>query len=225
MLEGGFIVVQRKILSWDWYKDANTKSVFLHLLLTANYEPGEWRGIKVKVGQRVTSISKLSNELNLSFKETRTALAHLQRTGEVACESTPQCTVITVKNYEKYQRGASAAANTSANKRANKNRGKQTFKKAASKTANDKKFETVAADATQELELCDSANETAVKGQAEGQQRNNTTKQQYKKKIKKEKSGAPASPLLGGEPSHTVPECYRDRFGDDFEAYERWANQ
>ena len=80
MLEGGFIVLQRKILSWDWYKDSNTKAVFLHLLLTANYEPVEWRGVKIKVGQRITSISKLSNELDLSFKEIRTALKHLQKT-------------------------------------------------------------------------------------------------------------------------------------------------
>ena len=175
MLEGGFIVLQRKILSWDWYKDSNTKAVFLHLLLTANYEPGEWRGVKIKVGQRITSISKLSNELDLSFKEIRTALKHLQKTGEVACESTSQYTVITIKNYERYQKAASATASNSASSKASK-------------------------------------------GQARGNKGTIITKQQINNK------GAAASPKKG-EPSRRVPDAFKERFGDDYEAYEEWANQ
>lgn len=175
MLEGGFIVLQRKILSWDWYKDSNTKAVFLHLLLTANYEPGEWRGVKIKAGQRITSISKLSNELDLSFKEIRTALKHLQKTGEVACESTSQYTVITIKNYERYQKAASATASNSASSKASK-------------------------------------------GQARGNKGTIITKQQINNK------GAAASPKKG-EPSRRVPDAFKERFGDDYEAYEEWANQ
>ena len=175
MLEGGFIVLQRKILSWDWYKDSNTKAVFLHLLLTANYEPGEWRGVKIKAGQRITSISKLSNELDLSFKEIRTALKHLQKTGEVACESTSQYTVITIKNYERYQKAASATASNAASSKASK-------------------------------------------GQARGNKGTIITKQQINNK------GAAASPKKG-EPSHRVPDAFKERFGDDYEAYEEWANQ
>lgn len=175
MLEGGFIVLQRKILSWDWYKDSNTKAVFLHLLLTANYEPGEWRGVKIKAGQRITSISKLSNELDLSFKEIRTALKHLQKTGEVACESTSQYTVITIKNYERYQKAASATASNAASSKASK-------------------------------------------GQARGNKGTIITKQQINNK------GAAASPKKG-EPSRRVPDAFKERFGDDYEAYEEWANQ
>lgn len=233
MLEGGFIVLQRKILSWDWYKDSNTKAVFLHLLLTANYEPGEWRGVKIKAGQRITSISKLSNELDLSFKEIRTALKHLQKTGEVACESTSQYTVITIKNYERYQKAASATASNAASGKANKYRGKQTFEKQASRkaieAANGKSLEYVETEGFNCYYSKDSANKSAINkainGQAYGQQRNNTTKQQYKKKINKRKSGAPASPLCGGEPSRRVPDAFKERFGDDYEAYEEWANQ
>ena len=161
MLDGGFIVLQRKILSWDWYKDSNTKAVFLHLLLTANYEPGEWRGVKIKAGQRITSISKLSNELDLSFKEIRTALKHLQKTGEVACESTSQYTVITASN---------------------------------------------------------AASSKASKGHARGNKGTIITKQQINNK------GAAASPKKG-EPARRVPDAFKERFGDDYEAYEEWANQ
>ncbi len=119
MLEGGFVVLHRSILNWDWYTDNNTKALFLHLILTANYAPGSWKGREIKVGQRVTSLSKLAAELGLSVKEIRTSLAHLKRTGEVASESTPQYTVITVKNYEFYQQGANASASHRARKREN----------------------------------------------------------------------------------------------------------
>ena len=101
----------RSILNWEWYGDKNTTLLFFHLILTANYMPGEWRGRRIEVGQRVTSLTKISQEINMSIKEIRTSLKHLQQTGEVACESTNQYTVITIKNYEKYQSGASATAN------------------------------------------------------------------------------------------------------------------
>ena len=110
MYDNGFIVLHRSILNWEWYNDKNTTLLFIHLILTANYVPKEWHGRKIDVGQKVTSLSKLSQEINLSIKEIRTSLKHLQQTGEVACESTNQYTVITVKNYEKYQSGASATA-------------------------------------------------------------------------------------------------------------------
>ena len=70
MYEGGFIGLYRSILNWDWYSDHNTKEVFIHLLLTVNYLPGDWKGRHIEVGQRVTSLSKLSQELGLSIQET-----------------------------------------------------------------------------------------------------------------------------------------------------------
>ena len=110
MYDNGFIVLHRSILNWGWYNDKNTKLLFIHLILTANYAPKEWKGKKIGVGQRVASLSKLSSEIGLSIKEIRTSLKHLQETGEVACESNNQYSVITIKNYEKYQSRASATA-------------------------------------------------------------------------------------------------------------------
>lgn len=118
MYEGGFISLYRSILNWGWYSDHNTKEVFIHLLLTVNYLPGEWKGKRIEVGQRVTSYQKLADELHLSVKEIRTALRHLQETGEVACESTSQYTVITVKNYSEFQSGARGKAHKMASQTA-----------------------------------------------------------------------------------------------------------
>lgn len=111
MYDGGFILLYRSILNWEWYGDKNTTLLFFHLLLTVNYMPGEWQGRQVEVGQRITSLSKLSQEIHMTIKEIRTGLKHLQQTGEVTCEATRQYTVITIKNYEKYQSRAHVAAN------------------------------------------------------------------------------------------------------------------
>lgn len=110
MLESGFVRVYRSILKWEWYDDTNTKAVFLHLILTANYEPKKWHGITIQRGQRVCSYGVLAKELKISEKSIRTAINHLKRTGEVAHSATPNYGVFTVLNYELYQQPADQAA-------------------------------------------------------------------------------------------------------------------
>lgn len=103
MLENGYISLHRSILKWEWYEDANATRLFIHLLLTVNYEPGRWRGQEIGVGQRVTSLSKLAKETKLTVMQIRTTLAHLETTGEITRKATNKYSVITVNNYEKYQ--------------------------------------------------------------------------------------------------------------------------
>lgn len=103
MLEYGFIKLHRSILKWEWYNDRNTTALFIHLILTANIEDIEWRGLKIPRGSRASSYAKLSKELHLTIKEIRTALQHLEQTGEVARTPYPKFTVFTVKNYDFYQ--------------------------------------------------------------------------------------------------------------------------
>jgi hypothetical protein len=110
MLESGYIRLYRSLLSWEWYTDTNTKAAFLHLILTANWEPKKWKGITIKRGQRVVSYASLSSELKISVKSVRTALDHLRQTGEVAILSTHEYSVITIKNYDLYQQGADQTA-------------------------------------------------------------------------------------------------------------------
>ena len=103
MLENGYIRLYRSLLNWEWYDDPNTFRVFLHLLLTVNYEPKQWRGIVVQRGQRVYSSQKLADELHVSRQVTRTSIKHLISTGEITNLSTPEYSIITVKNYDSYQ--------------------------------------------------------------------------------------------------------------------------
>ena len=110
MLENGYIRLYRSLLTWEWYRDLNTCRLFLHLLLTVNYRPEQWKGIEVGRGQRVVTLPKLAEETGLTLKEVRTALKHLKRTGEVAGKSTSKYTLLTVLEYDRYQTGADQTA-------------------------------------------------------------------------------------------------------------------
>lgn len=111
MLEFGYVRLYRSLLNWEWYTDSNTKDVFIHLILTANYEPKKWRGKTIERGQRVASYASLASELKLSVKSVRTALNHLKSTGEVAILSNHEYSIITIKNYDLYQQVASEPTN------------------------------------------------------------------------------------------------------------------
>ena len=102
-LEKSFIKVSRKLLEWGWYTDLCTKSLFLHCLLMANWKPGEFEGIHCERGQFITSLQSLCKQTGMSVQQVRTALKHLEKTGEIARKDTARYTIITVKKYDFYQ--------------------------------------------------------------------------------------------------------------------------
>lgn len=106
-----FIKLNRKILKWRWYQDSNTFRVFVHLLLTANVTDRDFEQVTVKRGQLVTSVAHLSRDLKISVKSVRTALEHLKSTNEVAIRTTSKYSVITINNYNEYQKAANTRAN------------------------------------------------------------------------------------------------------------------
>lgn len=109
------ILLSRKILSWGWYKDANTFRVFLHLLLNANWHDGEYMGRKILRGQCVFGLKQLSLDLGLSVKNVRTALNHLKLTGEVTIKSTNKYSIATIVKYNDYQLSSYINGNQSGN--------------------------------------------------------------------------------------------------------------
>lgn len=88
MLGAGYIKLWRSLLKWEWYSDVNVSRLFIHLLLTANYEDTTWRGETIHRGQRLTSVAKLAEETGLTTKEVRTALGKLTRTNELTIRTT-----------------------------------------------------------------------------------------------------------------------------------------
>lgn len=110
-----FIKIDRNIINWGWYKDSNTKVVFLHLLLTANIKPGRFLGVEIGRGEVATSYESLSKSLGISIRSVRTAISHLKTTGEVTIKRHPRFTVISIVNYDSYQANRQAERQTNAN--------------------------------------------------------------------------------------------------------------
>ena len=110
MLENGYIKLYRSLLKWEWYDDVNTKVVFLHLLLTVSIDDSRWHGTVIRRGSRVSSYPVLAKETGLSVKQVRTAIAHLEETGEVARTKHPKYTVFAINNYDAFQSGAGKTA-------------------------------------------------------------------------------------------------------------------
>ena len=102
-MSDAFVKLYKKMLEWEWYDDINTKVVFLHCLLKANWKSTSWHGISLEAGQFVTSLQNLADETHLTIQQVRTALLHLQSTGEITSKQQPKCRVITVNNWNEYQ--------------------------------------------------------------------------------------------------------------------------
>lgn len=99
----GFISINRKIIEWEWYSDNNVKSLFIHCLLKANFKDKSWRGQNIERGTFITSYNNLSNQLNLSIQQIRTAFCKLQSTNEITIKTTNKNTLVTVVKYDDYQ--------------------------------------------------------------------------------------------------------------------------
>lgn len=135
MLRNGYIKLHRSLLDWNWYDDVNTTRLFLHLLLTVNYEEKQWGKEVIKRGSRATGYVTLSRETGLTIQQVRTAVKHLELTGELTRKKEAKYTVFTINNYDKYQevttkstrkqqsnqQSSQQATNKQANKQTNNN--------------------------------------------------------------------------------------------------------
>ena len=99
MIRHGFIRLNREFLNWQWYDDVYASRVFLHLLITANYEDREWKGITIKAGQRVVSLSTLASETGISKTSIYNILNRLEKSGDIERTVNGTNTIITLKNY------------------------------------------------------------------------------------------------------------------------------
>ena len=102
-MNGDYIKLSRNILEWEWYKNINTKVLFFHCLLKANWKEGKFEGTIIPRGSFISSIQKLATETELTTREVRTAIEHLKTTGELTVKTTNKYSIFTVNNYCIYQ--------------------------------------------------------------------------------------------------------------------------
>jgi len=103
MAEQGYIKLHRSILEWEWWDDEITRTVFLWLLLNANWEDSRFMGYNIPKGSLVTSWESLAKNCKISPQNGRTAIKHLKSTGEITTTSTNKFTIVSIVNWEKYQ--------------------------------------------------------------------------------------------------------------------------
>lgn len=103
MSVNGWIKLHRAITQWEWIEDPNTLSVWINLLLRANFHVSRFRGIEVKPGQIIISRRKLADYCGISEKSVRTSLTRLKTANQVAIESANRFSLITIINWDTYQ--------------------------------------------------------------------------------------------------------------------------
>ena len=134
-LDNGYIKLWRSMLTWEWHDDAPTLSVYIHLILSASINTSMWHGIEIPRGSLVSSYTKIAKLTGLTIRQARTAINHLEMTGEVTRSSHPKFSVFTLNNYDKFQLSTSKTLN----KRTQS--GKQIDKQATSNRQQYKKIE------------------------------------------------------------------------------------
>ncbi len=102
-MKDGYIKLYRKLTEWEWYDDIPTCRLFVHLLLSANFEETVWRGIRVGRGQYLTTQVALRRETGLSEMRIRRALRNLINSDSVRTSVSGKKTIVTLCNYESYQ--------------------------------------------------------------------------------------------------------------------------
>jgi len=99
----GYIKLSRKLLDWEWYKDANTMRVWVHILLLANWADGRFQGEEIPRGSIVCSYGKIAEALGLTYKQVRTAIKHLIGADQVAIIRKRNFLILSVLRYDDYQ--------------------------------------------------------------------------------------------------------------------------
>lgn len=102
-MNDSYVKLNRNIAYWGWYKNNNTKALFLHCLIKANWTDGNYKGVFIPRGSFPTTFPLLKEQTGMTLQEIRTAIKHLKSTGELTVEVFPTFSLFTVNNYDLYQ--------------------------------------------------------------------------------------------------------------------------
>nr|DAM56836.1 MAG TPA: DNA polymerase [Caudoviricetes sp.] len=92
-----------KFTEWEWFDSPKMVQLFVYLFIKASTVDDTYRSMEIKRGQVRTTQARIMAATGLSKQSLRTCLNRLKRTNEITVDSSHNCTLITILNYEKYQ--------------------------------------------------------------------------------------------------------------------------
>lgn len=99
----GWIKLHRSLADWEWADEPAMMALWVHLILSANFEDREWHGMTIKAGQFITSYALLSQRSGLSIKQVRTCMARLVESNQISIERAGKRQLVTISNYKQFQ--------------------------------------------------------------------------------------------------------------------------
>lgn len=137
-MNNGWIKLHRSLLDWEWYSDVNVRLVFIHCLLMANCQDTKYKGRLIKRGSFATGLETLAKQTGLTIPQIRVTLNKLKMTNDIAIETSPKGSVISITNYDKYQSNSKQDSKQIANEIADES---QTDSKRIASNKNNKNIE------------------------------------------------------------------------------------
>lgn len=103
-MKQGFIKIDRQILDWRYHDCYYAFTIWMHILLLANWTDGYFKGNPIKRGELVTSINNLMLVTGIKSDNTiRKWLKVFESEDMISLKSTNKYTHINIVNYDKFQ--------------------------------------------------------------------------------------------------------------------------
>lgn len=99
----GYIKLHRGIKDWEWSDDPNVMTLWVHILIRANYKDGRYRGHNIPKGSLVYGHRAFADHTGLSIRQVRTAFLKLKKSKNLTSRVTSKFSIVTVCDWDFYQ--------------------------------------------------------------------------------------------------------------------------
>lgn len=102
-MNSGFIILDRKLLEWKYHDLPAAFSLWIHILMKANWKDGYFLGEAIPRGSFATSNRRLADDVGIDVKTLRKYLDRFEEDGMIEVHPGNRFTRIKVLNYSTYQ--------------------------------------------------------------------------------------------------------------------------
>ena len=106
----GWIKVHRVIKDWKYFRDGKYLTVWLSMLMDANFAPQEFEGVTIDRGELVFTYRTWEKKYKdfkpaITLRNLRTILGNLEKNGDIVVRhiTDKKITVVKIVNYDRYQ--------------------------------------------------------------------------------------------------------------------------